>query len=168
MTGFWRLSGTTFRLPGLTFADRQTEEYIHRSVYQLTFPCAPRTSMQEPSPSPCTLPPVFAPCESLKGVSPLDAMGPSLTASGPRFWRVWAPRYVSNWFWPYKIEGRQLALGQVVPEMDSLSNESALTTRWVMNTHLAAGKGAKAGDEEENPLFTALLDTYNLPSSQLI
>lgn len=120
-------------------AAQRTHEYIHRSVYQLTFPFT--TTVIPPSPP--AYPPVITPCRSLKGVVPTAV---PLPTNPPSQGRRWTPRL-----------SRRRTVNQVqIAESTALPSESALVRIWVHTAHGQALIDAREGDETETPLLALL------------
>lgn len=137
----------SFRLPGMAITNplvppQRTHEWIHRSVFQLTFPFT--TDVIPPSPP--NYPLVIAPCWSLKGVVP--------TANPADQARTWVARLE---------EGRQG--NQVrIEESTALPEESALVRRRVDAAHKKAEDESREwyGEATENPLLTILPGLFQL------
>lgn len=144
MTRFWRASGLSYRLPGslVGLENQDSREYMHRSVYQLTFPFT-----SELIPMPPYFPPALAPCWSLNGIIPR-------VSRTNLFNRAWAPRHTAagRWWWRWPVwkgvtEGLEIEIE--IPEARYSSLEASLTWLWIQRSLTLAEDEAREGDEDE-------------------
>lgn len=154
-TLLYKPMGEYVRIPGLAAQNQQTHEYIHRSVYHLTFPYAPRPPRQDSPLSRWIYPPIIPPCKSLQDV-------PQPAANGNPARMDWFPIHQSRSHWPFTTAVTPRAANPIT-EMEALPEESALVGHWVLTAHEAAQSNSQSGDEGTNPFLTLLPILFPIP-----